>query len=119
MNGDGRQDLVAFLGPGLCVMLGNGDATFASPVCSPARREQLDSEISFADLDGDGWLEVIIGGDLVTVLLGNGDGRFGTQLLYEAGGRLTLDVADFDGDGRLDLLVDEGRNAAVLPGRCY
>jgi uncharacterized repeat protein (TIGR01451 family) len=54
----------------------------------------------------------------VSVLLGHGDGTFGAPTSFAAGtSPRTLAVADFDGDGKADLVVDGGANTiSVLLG---
>jgi hypothetical protein len=69
--------------------------------------------LAVADVNGDGNLDVlVVDGDggaagYVGVLLGNGDGTFGSAALYYAGGNQTasIAVADVNGDGKLDLVV--------------
>ena len=73
-----------------------------------------------ADLNGDDKLDLIIlqpaasgGTGTMTVLLGNGDGTFGTPTnypvsAYPSGGAL----ADLNADGKLDVALDTGNYSA-------
>jgi|HubBroStandDraft_6_1064221.scaffolds.fasta_scaffold15390_2 hypothetical protein len=105
-NGDHKLDLgVAVVGCGACdgglsVLLGNGDGTF---------QKRLDfgtttpgSSITTGDFNGDGKLDVAIGGSVNSILLGNGDGTFVFDGSY-SGGNGTIVSADLNGDGKLDL----------------
>src|SRR5690348_13490211 len=60
-----------------------------------------------ADFNGDGRLDLAIAdkdSNSVSILLGNGNGTFGSQLTFAAGtGPVSLAVGDFNGDGKLDL----------------
>ena len=111
MNNDGIPDLVTSAG----VMLGNGDGTFQSPLPSI-----VPGAISFAlaDVNGDGYLDVIAvmatGNKLgqVSVQLGNGDGTLKSSAFFKTGtsiktgsNPLSVAVADFNGDTKLDLAV--------------
>ncbi|MHC1763149.1 MAG: FG-GAP-like repeat-containing protein [Verrucomicrobiia bacterium] len=65
----------------------------------------------FADITGDGWLDLLIStlGHGVVCLVNSGDGRF-TDTTRAAGtetrsGSMTLALADIDGNGTLDLYV--------------
>ncbi len=69
-----------------------------------------------ADFNGDGRPDLVVGS---SVLLGNGDGTFGTPLSFLAGGGGPgVAAGDFNGDGRPDLAVaNEGSNdVSVLLG---
>lgn len=126
LNGDGLPDLVvshslcAFSGDcplgQIAVMLGQGDGHFR-PFVSYASGGWNATGISIADLNGDGHLDLVVGGcgssdcwvddGVVGVLLGNGDGTFGPVSTYSTGGRLAdgVAVADLNGDGTLDVVV--------------
>jgi len=115
-NGDGKLDIAAVDGgnASVSVLLGTGNGgSFKSPV-------RYDSgfrgrAIAAADLNGDGKLDLVTangaaGGPLGTtlsVLLGNGNGTFGPFSLVNLPaftGR-TIFAADFDLDGRQDLVL--------------
>ena len=77
-NGDGKLDLAIALefGPGVAVLLGNGDGTFQPPVNTAA---YVGGPLSAADFNGDGKLDLVSEGsgdvDFVVML---GCGYFGT-----------------------------------------
>jgi hypothetical protein len=77
--------------------------------------------VAVADLNGDGYPDIVLasechatlpkgncnGSGVVSVLLGNGDGTFGSAVTYSSGGILARGVAvgDVSGDGIPDLVV--------------
>jgi len=79
--------------------------------------------VAVADFNGDGNLDLAIAdnsGGTVAVLLGNGNGTFGTPTVYTVSGAafVAIIAADFNGDGKLDLAVtDTGHDTvSVLLG---
>jgi len=116
---DGRADLVAGTARGsvanrvpadLVIRMGRGDGTF-----QPARslgRAAL--PLGVGDFNGDGFVDIVIReGDAIAVLPGRAGGTFGSPRPVGATNyprnevRVWADVADFDGDGRRDILVPE------------
>lgn len=131
VNGDGRVDLVETGDhPGyVWVRLGDGSAGFGTAVFYRPRPwffDQVGNQISLADMDGDGDLDVIIVGswrdNYSGVTRGNlaigrndGTGAFPTFNAYDFGGETmtpgatmsaAIDTADVDEDGHLDVILD-------------
>jgi hypothetical protein len=65
--------------------------------------------VNSADFNGDGNQDLAVANYLdntVSVLLGNGNGSFQSQVTYTTGtGPVNVSAADFNGDGKLDLAV--------------
>jgi hypothetical protein len=101
-NGDGKLDLAE--GNSGVVLLGRGDGTFEAPLSYGVL-----GPLAVGDLNRDGKPDLAIKKDRgsVSILLGNGDGTFQPEVTSTAtsglGGGVV--IADFNGDGRLDLAV--------------
>ena len=117
-NGDGRVDaaVVERRSGSVSVLLGKGDATFQTAVNCSVSGSPI--SITAADFDGDGKLDLAVanqnstnnrGSGNVSVLLGRGDGTFQTSINYGVGTNpVSIATADFNRDGKLDLVVANG-----------
>jgi hypothetical protein len=120
-NGDGKTDLIFVTSTGIGLLLGNGDGTFQAQTTFPVSEVTADSAVYVADFNGDGKLDLVTGfsggsrtSSNMALLYGNGDGTFQTPIVFAAGyaggfGGLSVAIADFNGDGRPDL-VDTNSN---------
>jgi hypothetical protein len=110
-NADGNLDLaVTNGGSQVLIFLGTGTGTFGPPTALAANVRSSWS-LAVADFNGDGKLDLALadfGDNVVSILLGLGDGSFSSPTLVRTriGPNLIFVVAgDFDGDGKPDLAV--------------
>jgi FG-GAP-like repeat/FG-GAP repeat len=137
LNGDGKADFVAGntedrVPPNddcsVGAFLGKGDGTFAPMVVSPygpGGSPPMPGAVALADFNGDGKLDLVGAGGAIGAnpqfMPGNGDGTFGAAVEIpvtgvgadsNAGGWVV--AADFNGDGKPDLLIGTTLRFGIL-----
>ena len=125
-NDDGNLDLAVanYTDGTMTVLLGNGDGTFTAASGSPVTVGSDPMSIAIGDFNGDGKLDLAVANyfdDTITVRLGNGDGTFAPangSPVTVGSTPTTIAVADFDGDGNLDLAIacDNAYSVTILMG---
>ena len=126
-NQDGKLDIAVANNGGypptasLSILLGNGDGTFALSAL-PTQDFNGRSTVVAADFNNDGIPDLAAsgGGDFVIIFLGNGDGTFtllpASQYIPTGTYPDSMTVADFNGDGNLDLAIaDFGSDGVTSP----
>ena len=130
VNGDGANDLVITdpgptggAAPTVNILLQSpaSPGTFLAPVSYPIAAQDLSQSIVLKDVDGDGRLDIVIGGmQTVTVLLQTHApgtaGTFAAATTYPAPGANEIAVADVNGDGEPDIIVSNGVTNPVVNG---
>ncbi|MBU3061036.1 VCBS repeat-containing protein [Nocardia sp. NEAU-G5] len=112
INGDGKPDILfSNLAAGtVSTLINKGDGTFG-PAKAYSTGGLLPQCFDLGDLNGDGKLDMVVangGSSSISVLLGTGNGTFGPPHTYPSGGLVPLStpiLADFNGDGKLDLVI--------------
>jgi len=111
-NGDGKQDLVTAnpTGHNLGVLLGAGGGTLGSMTTYSIGTSSYPRSVAVGDFNRDGKQDLVAASDLspgsVSVLLGGGDGSFGTKSDFTTAGHPSfVAVGDFNGDGKQDLVT--------------
>jgi FG-GAP-like repeat len=118
LNGDGKLDLAVanygeqLLGDGtISIFLGDGGGTFSSATLYSTQTNLPGAQsVAIGDLTGDHIpdLAVASASNLISILVGNGDGTFVTQSPLSFSGlnnNGSIAMADLNGDGRLDLAL--------------
>jgi len=117
-NNDGIQDLAVVNATSVLIFLGNGDGTFALAPSSPSAGS-FATTVAVGDFNRDGTADLAVtngtNSGTVTILLGNGDGTFraGFGPLATGSNTTGITIADFNGDGLLDLAACSYSNSGV------
>jgi CSLREA domain-containing protein len=117
-NGDGIPDLAMANQSGyLVIFLGQGDGTFAQATGSPIAiqgGQSMPTAVAVGDFNGDGRADLAVtdgqSWNMISILLGNGDGTFVQTATPAASNSDALVVGDFNRDGVPDLA------ATTFPG---
>jgi len=132
VNGDGIMDMLVTAentNQGVCAMLGNGDGTFVNDGGKLSANHFYFFDVG--DINGDKIPDVVGFDDNGTLFLkhGNGDGTFAAGTTISTGvagpGRVSnisknpIVLADFNGDGKLDIAVvnNYANNVGILLGQ--
>ncbi|CAF0734638.1 unnamed protein product [Adineta steineri] len=127
-NNDAHLDLVVIssIWPTISILLGIGNGTFRLQTTFSVN-SVLES-VATGDFNGDGRVDLVVSNYhsslfVVDVLLGNGDGSFGSQTMFSVGSSALVAwvaIGDFNGDGLKDLAVSYSfsrtLNVALLVG---
>lgn len=124
-NNDNRKDLVTadYGDDTVSILLGDGNGAFGAPTSfatgnNPASGQTGPASVAVADFNGDGNSDLVTNGTLgdIQILLGNGNGTFGSAVSYTADDNsiylTSLAAGDFNTDGKADVAV----GALILPG---
>jgi uncharacterized repeat protein (TIGR01451 family) len=130
-NHDGRPDAAvsSVYSSAVSVLLGDGLGGFAAPTLYPSGGTYAFA-VAAGDVNGDGNPDLVTGNlssdnpslpvpGTVGVLLGDGNGGFGSTAKYAPAGfgsTFAVGVADLNGDGSADLVAASGGAVSVWPG---
>ncbi|HSL43900.1 MAG TPA: FG-GAP-like repeat-containing protein [Anaerolineales bacterium] len=131
-NGDGRIDVVVTIASpqiSLALLPGNGDGTLNAPIHFPNTSGFDSPDVVATDLNRDGKLDVVLlhsiacftapcfAAEVITVMLGNGDGTFQTRELAAPQHMHAMEAGDFNRDGIPDLAIgSENTKLHILLG---
>ncbi len=118
-DGDGKLDEISQIGGTARLLLGKGDGTFQKPSeISTGDSTAQGSAIKAVDIDLDGDMDFIAGSDSesrIYIHINRGDGTFDNPIQKTAqGGATSIDVADINGDGALDIVVGNSKGVVSV-----
>ncbi len=118
LRANGTNDIATVSGSAVNVYLNRGSLSFSNTLGGFFLSGVSASSVALADLNADGKLDLLVGGDgtrsNLVAFLGDGTGGFGTNLLSSATTTNTsLAVGDFDGDGTNDVATLDSTHGAI------
>lgn len=115
LNGDGIPDLVSSSG---YIDYGLGAGKFTNPVEYPVQADQGTYNVVLADLRNNGLTDIVTDAYFgISVLLNIGNGAYEDGVWTKvAGGAGCGAAADFNGDGKPDLAVNNAQGVSILLG---
>ncbi len=119
IDGSGTLDVVIVDGSQArtVALLGRGDGSLVAGHVLPT--DVASSAYAIADLDRDGWLDVVSVGEFarqgrVTILYGESKGSFRGPVVYPSSHRTTgVEIADADGDGLVDIVTSSFYDGSI------
>ncbi len=126
VNGDGRLDAISTNGSYLIVYFNNGTIDpYASPTTSQSSAASTINDIATGDIDQDGDIDIVVSTSATNKLFLND----GTQQPFNSTSAITISstsydstsiqLADMDGDGWLDVVVGNEGGGTPQPDRLY
>jgi hypothetical protein len=119
-NRDGRMDLAVADHQGNLVSLLYGTANGVLERVSTVQTGPTPRSIAVGDLNGDGYPDVVSGNldaNSVSVILNHAGTSFGPRVDLPVDRPQTVTLADFNGDGALDLAVLAASSLSIIIGR--
>jgi hypothetical protein len=109
LNGDNKADLITTSGLNgyLGIFPNSGSGAFSASLSVPGALGR-NVFVTSGDVNGDGKIDLLVSGAAVGVIANNGSLMFGPTLNYSSNGPRQIGLADFDGDGSLDMAVVSG-----------
>ncbi len=122
LNGDGLRDIAigATDGTGVALYLQPTLGTFSTPVYAAGSGGSANFQVHAGDLDGDGDRDLTLFGPQSWVVRNDGGGLYSVpNAVFPPGvhGHSRAALADFDGDGKLDVLGYGSYGAGLLTAR--